>query len=399
MKKDECDKKGRKLHQNNPEIMFNFAQESKNKIMNKKIPILQIGLHCLFWAIICYSFLSNSFLRPIAEPYKEILNVCFIVIMVYFNYFYLIPRYFLQGKLTQYWIFAIVTILMAGIGESFLFKPEIYNGFEDPVTIDVNAFLRLMLSITIRTFCFFLLFFLLKLYQKVVKIYLLEKQVLAKNKNTIILMSHGKIEEIKIPDLVYLSQRRNSTYYYLLNGKIVKNTSTLAYAEEILPKEIALKISRTYIVLFSQITGFNDNNINLNLYINGKQVTLPITSNNKEEILCKLKNNASNFFGQKKDDVRRKNENVRRKRTKNDELSEEKEDEKEIILQNISKKQILSHIFQYPGCNIPYIAKRIDATYRTTSRYLKMMKQRGLIEYRGATKKGGYYLTEKGKRG
>jgi ATP-dependent DNA helicase RecG len=40
------------------------------------------------------------------------------------------------------------------------------------------------------------------------------------------------------------------------------------------------------------------------------------------------------------------------------------------------------------------IAAKIGRTIRTTERYLKLARQFGLIEFRGPSKTGGYYITQ-----
>ena len=45
-----------------------------------------------------------------------------------------------------------------------------------------------------------------------------------------------------------------------------------------------------------------------------------------------------------------------------------------------------------PGLNASEIAESISKSWRTTMRYLKSLNEKGLIEFRGVPKTGGYYL-------
>ena len=53
---------------------------------------------------------------------------------------------------------------------------------------------------------------------------------------------------------------------------------------------------------------------------------------------------------------------------------------------------IFTTIQDTPGINAPAIADTLKKSLRTTQRYLKRLSDAGRIEFRGATKNGGYYI-------
>lgn len=53
---------------------------------------------------------------------------------------------------------------------------------------------------------------------------------------------------------------------------------------------------------------------------------------------------------------------------------------------------IFETIQNSPGINAPAIAYQIKKSLRTTQRYLKTLSDANRIEFRGAPKKGGYYI-------
>lgn len=53
---------------------------------------------------------------------------------------------------------------------------------------------------------------------------------------------------------------------------------------------------------------------------------------------------------------------------------------------------IFETIQNSPGINAPTIADQIKKSLRTTQRYLKTLSDANRIEFRGAPKKGGYYI-------
>lgn len=57
-------------------------------------------------------------------------------------------------------------------------------------------------------------------------------------------------------------------------------------------------------------------------------------------------------------------------------------------------KDIVSILLNVSGLNAGEIATRIDKSQRTTERYLQLLRKKGIIEFRGRPRAGGYYLTE-----
>ena len=52
---------------------------------------------------------------------------------------------------------------------------------------------------------------------------------------------------------------------------------------------------------------------------------------------------------------------------------------------------LMELIIQHPGIKAPAIAEKLQKSLRTTQRYLKVLSDDRRIEFRGATKNGGYY--------
>lgn len=58
---------------------------------------------------------------------------------------------------------------------------------------------------------------------------------------------------------------------------------------------------------------------------------------------------------------------------------------------NVGVNGLLPYIQSHPGQRAGDIATAFKLTQRTIERWLKQLKEDGLIEFRGATKTGGYY--------
>lgn len=60
---------------------------------------------------------------------------------------------------------------------------------------------------------------------------------------------------------------------------------------------------------------------------------------------------------------------------------------------NNNEQAIINLLKARPGLNASEIAENISKSRRTTMRYLKSLNEKGLIEFRGVPKTGGYYLS------
>ena len=58
-------------------------------------------------------------------------------------------------------------------------------------------------------------------------------------------------------------------------------------------------------------------------------------------------------------------------------------------------RKILLVVYKGEGVRTNDIEKRIEVPVKSVERYVKQLKEAGLIEYRGAARTGGYYLTRK----
>ncbi len=59
--------------------------------------------------------------------------------------------------------------------------------------------------------------------------------------------------------------------------------------------------------------------------------------------------------------------------------------------------QLIDIIYQNPGQRVPFLATTTGIPRKTIERWLKQLKERGEIEFRGAPRTGGYFVTDKKK--
>ena len=64
---------------------------------------------------------------------------------------------------------------------------------------------------------------------------------------------------------------------------------------------------------------------------------------------------------------------------------------------NEGVNSLLAIIKQYPGLRAPSLAEKVPTATKNIERWLKQLKEKGLVEFRGAAKTGGYYALETDK--
>ncbi|MDL2239140.1 LytTR family transcriptional regulator DNA-binding domain-containing protein [Bacteroidales bacterium OttesenSCG-928-K22] len=382
---------------------------------DKKKTILNITIHFIFWIGICFVFTNYSFLRPLTinSIYKEIICVCFIVIMVYINYLFLIPRYFQRGKVKLYWLLATFTILLAGFCEFWLVKVDIsicYSRSLPPEAMS-NLFRTALTLIITRDFCFFLFFFIYKIYQDISDKYLKEKQTVAKETQAVYITptNSNYARKIMINDIVYISHIRNYTYFYLIDGSKIEQYSSLSNVEQTFPKNTCVKINKANLVIISNITNYNVNVVEMNLKIDDISVILHISQNYSKSVLPVLKKyvekkNSNNFdIGEVKNNTGEVNSKKQEDYECNyDEIGvisgeNDKENASKIpnIKLNAKTNEVFLFIRAHNGCQKSTINEALGYPLKSIEKYIDTLKYHKLVEFRGAPKTGGYYVIEK----
>ncbi|MDL2240726.1 LytTR family transcriptional regulator DNA-binding domain-containing protein [Bacteroidales bacterium OttesenSCG-928-K22] len=339
-------------------------------------------------------------MRPIAVGalYKEYLSFAFIVIMVYSNYLYFIPRYFQKGKIKLFWLFAISTILLAALGEFMLVKPNIYYCIVRSLKPDeIDKYFRAILFLIIfRDLCFFLFFFLHKIYKDLSEKYLYEQHILSQKTKSIIITQpeRKKYCEIYIQDIAYVSQNRNITSFHLINGTAINQYFSLSQVEQLLPENTCLRINKTNVVMLSQIMSYNESTIVLKLKENDEHVQLPISEKYLKDLL-----HSYNKYNKLRDKVNTKdmaNSSNGENKLEVKKVADDKsklEDLREIKLRPTAK-EILLFIKNNPGCKVKDISKKVNWTDKTVEYHVKNLKKYKLIEYKGDLRTGGYYAVK-----
>ncbi|MFZ4740573.1 MAG: sensor histidine kinase [Bacteroidales bacterium] len=155
--------------------------------MKKKI-IIEIIIHVLFWILSFYFFVTNSFLRYQSMDINiEYYSFILIVLVIYFNYFFLIPHFFTKQKLLKYFIFLLLTLFIITNIEFLWIKDDVLLFTLKTEKEFQNAMLRWnFFGIFFRDTLFVGFFTMFKIYRDAIKAYKLLKANTALEKQQLI---------------------------------------------------------------------------------------------------------------------------------------------------------------------------------------------------------------------
>ncbi len=59
---------------------------------------------------------------------------------------------------------------------------------------------------------------------------------------------------------------------------------------------------------------------------------------------------------------------------------------------------LLNIIKKYPGKRTPFFSRELNTSSKNIERWIKKLRDKGIIEFKGSSKSGGYCYIERGKK-
>lgn len=213
-----------------------------------------------------YVFTHMSVMRPlIPHPdYLEYACAAFVLLFLYLHYCFLIPKFLLQRKYTQYVVMAIVTALVWSCCEVGFLKPYLGKYFyaKVPVPFQTGLFVQDIAAIFMRNIATLSIYILFGLYEKAVSE---EKNMKAASANQLHLLrvKDNQKEDcfIEIPQLLYCRQDRNYTHYFTRDGEYTTLT-TLKEIKELIGED-CVQVGRNLLIMRQAILEENSEYVTL----------------------------------------------------------------------------------------------------------------------------------------
>jgi len=345
-----------------------------------------IAFHIVFWVVVGVIFTQYSYLRPncYTSAYKEILCALLIAIVVYFNKFILFPKIYLKGKYLLFLLINTFLVFLLGFTELQILEADIFQVYGHQLSFKEYSIylIYVFILVSLRDAAFLGFFFITWVNRDFKYLLTRHQQLLAlENKQIIVSLPAHKEILVNIKDIVYISGDRNCIVYHLFNNTTLKQYQTLAYIEDVLPKHLYLRINRSNIVFYRYVYDFNKDFVTIKVNDKEETINIPIQKSDRTEKYNELKMH----FSTEKKKINGEIKKLQKGRKKQN----KKDDSGEI---NEFAKQILETIRENQGIFGKAIKEKLShISERSIDRYLRKLKNIGLIEYKGALKNGGYY--------
>lgn len=365
-------------------------------IKNKKI--VRIIFHLCFIASIVFFFSCNSILRPITEDaYKEYLSVFFLLLMLYINYLFLIPEFFLKRKYATFLLFSLASVFLATIFEMLLVTSDIKANL--PSSFNEND---IQLSITYhflfiegRNMAFLFFFFMMKIFENEIQTHKKEQLLLAESKGYIAVSTKEGMKYISVSEIHYVNQDKNYCNIFTFDGNKYDKYISLLKMSEYLPENQFIKINRNVIVNILGILSCTGDTLNLYDKRSEQELIFPLS-----------KKYIANINDFRKLAVGLNDKNVGLNTEKNDEkdslnqINQEENMQEKIDLESFQGivgtdkdlKIICQTVAKDPSTNMKKMAEQLGVSQRTVERKMKQLKELNIIQHEGARKTGGYSL-------
>ena len=248
------------------------------------------AVHLLFWAIVGYLFLENSFLRLMHPSlWVELCALLCMVVSFYVTYFVLVPKLLISRRFVLFFVCTLLLVLLSGYAEFCMVEKNemaIYSQI-DGVAFDVKLRLNIIFFLCLRNACFIIVGDIAKLCE------LQAIQLQQNNKATIEITGHilvnipSKLTALlDISEICYLKYSNRKTTIYRHSSYPVATYTSLNYFEENLPVHQFIRINRNVLVAYSAIQYYNDEAV---FVLSQKtMVSFPFCNSNSENTLAQL---------------------------------------------------------------------------------------------------------------
>lgn len=358
---------------------------------NAKTPTIIVG-QILFFALFAWYYINNSFLRSRCDIKTECVLSIVLVIAMATNYWLLYPVFY---KRHSFWLYAVATFVESALVATLEYCMTINIGLSYiasclPQSEQIHIKLSFFFNILSRDSCL-LGFVGLTAHNFGQKFRLLEKdRLLLKKENRVIVRKNYEDHIIDADTICYLQQQQNETSVFTNNGQKYKKRGAMNFFENNLNNK-CVRISKSTIVFFSYIQSYTDNHVTIHMDTDGKDVTLPMGRYIAPSAVNAIRNYMkNNRIG---DIVQQTAETVMSSGSE-PHITDSKEPTRQNSAKNRKYSVILEFIATHTGCNIHDIVTDTKIPKSTVTRILAELKSRGLVEYVGSKKTGGYRAVE-----
>jgi hypothetical protein len=326
-----------------------------------------IVLQLVFCGIVLFVFHQVSLMRPVAYPclYKEYLCAIMALAAMLMNEKLCFPLFYAKNEVGKYVVATLLTTLLAAAGEIILVYPQSYANLfwlRPPET--QFFFMYSCTCIFLRDVGFVLLSFTICALRESHRLEEISETLLYKENMQIeVIGKNGQHHLVQVEDIAYCQQSGNFTNVYLRDGKNYYRYGSLYRLQNMLATAGIVPISRNCFVMGHAVADYNDRNVDLR-GDGGWHMQLPISNAYRESAIPLLQG-----------------------KTKQAEWEQPRNEK--------TYKAIYDYIASHPRCSAQDIQKQTGLAPSSVYRYVRLLKEDGLIDREGSNKTGGYCATLK----
>ena len=350
--------------------------------MRRQNTIATILLNILFCAALLWFFSRNAYLRPyLGSTVKEFFSGLLLLATLYANYYVFYPRLY-RGHTLFYWFLVVIACLAAGcieqvIGYRFISQSQAFRINEVGTFI---YFTRQLFLIFSRNIAFNLFPYVLRERKQLQQSLETEVRVVYQRARMIdVCDGANNCQHIPIDDIFYCKKYGNETEIYTMDG--VKHTRycTIKYLIQLLDNKEFVRISPSFVVPFQHIVSCN-----------GKVVVMKAVPWMETSLTFDLDTKRYPHAPAAIEEYLREKQEVLKSIGSG---SEDWKREKHLSVPPEEKlNAVLNYIREHPGCRSTELISQTSYPKTTLDRCLYELKKRGLVEYTGSKKFGGYHI-------
>ena len=344
--------------------------------------IVTVSLNILFCTALLWFFTKNAYLRPyLGSTTKELLSGLLLLVSLYANYFILYPKLY-RSHISLYWLLVAIISLVAGGVELALGYPFISQCLAFRIN-EVGAFIyfsKLLLMVFSRNLAFNLIPYTLRDKAELQQFLETEVRIVYQYARMIdVCGKDNNCQHISVDDIFYCQKNGNETDVYTVGGVKYTRFCTIKYLIQLIGDDEFVRISRSFVVPFQHIASCDGKSLVMKA-VPWSETPLEFDLDTQRYPHAPAAIVQYLRAGQKAADGGRANgEDGKGKRS----LSVPPEGKLDAVL---------GYIREHPGCRSTELKSHTSYSQTTMDRCLFELKKRGLVEYTGSKKRGGYHL-------